>query len=246
MSKRETSGRSDPLVRRELGRALARGSGELLVTVGVVILLFVAYELWFTGFYTAGEQRRLTQRLEQTWRGPQPATVRSIPSPRVGSGFAVLRIPALGKRWKFVVIEGIGTEQLKKGPGHYPDTALPGEVGNFAVAGHRTTYLAPFYNLDRLRTGDRIYVETAAGWFVYRVQDIPGTPAKARQIVSPSAVNVVYPVPHQPDEARAATLRVLTLTTCNPRYSAAQRLIVHALLDNTRSRSLGPPPELGR
>ena len=212
-----------------------------------MILLFVVYELWFTGLYTAAQQRRLTERLEQSWSSrPPAAVVRTITYPKLGSGFANLRIPALGRTWKFVVIEGTGPEQLKSGPGHYPGTALPGQVGNFAVAGHRTTYLAPLHNLDRLRRGDRIYVDTAGGWFIYRVQDIPGTPAKSRQVVPPTATNVVYPVPYQQDEARTATLRVLTLTTCNPRYSAAQRLIVHALLVATQAKSLGPPPELPR
>lgn len=219
--------------------------GELLITAGVVIMLFLGYELWFTGLYTKEQQHTLTQQLERSWdRQSPPTTIQSIPYPPVGAGFAVMRVPRLGRSWKFVVIEGTGAAELKKGPGHFPGTALPGDVGNFSVAGHRTTYLAPFYNLDRLRTGDRIYVETRTAWFIYRVQDIPGTPARARQIVEPTAVDVAYPVPHQPDAERKPTLRVLTLTTCNPRYSATQRLIVHALLVTAQPKSLGPPPDL--
>ena len=237
-----------PPVVRHQGRlrTLLRTVGEILITFGFVIVLFVGYELWFTGFYTKTEQRQLNRQLEQTWRGqPSAPIIEPNPYPSAGTGFAVMRIPKLGRSWQYVVIEGTNTAQLKKGPGHYPGTALPGEVGNFAVAGHRTTYLAPFYDLDRLHAGARIYIETRTAWFTYRVQDIPGTPARAQQIVQPSAVDVAYPVPHQPDESLRPTLKVLTLTTCNPRYSATQRLIVHALLVTARPKSLGPPPELG-
>lgn len=230
---------------RRRWRLTVRTIGELLITAGVVIALFLGYELWFTGVYTHAQQRQLTQRLEQNWISrPPPVTVAAIPYPRAGTGFAVMRIPRLGRNWQYVIVEGTDTAQLKKGPGHYPGSALPGETGNFSVAGHRTTYGAPFYNLDRLRTGDRIYVETRGGWFTYRVQDIPGTPARARQIVSPTTVQVAYPVPHQPDPGLPPSLKVLTLTTCNPRYSAAQRLIVHALLVSADPRPSGPPGQL--
>lgn len=224
-------------------RTLSRGIGQTLITVGVVILLFVGYELWFTGIYTRTEQHQLTQQLQHSWLTP-PAAIQPLAYPRLGSGFAIVRVPRLGRHWKYVIVEGTGTEQLKKGPGHYPGTALPGEVGNFAVAGHRTTYLAPFYNLDRVHAGNRIYIETRSAWFVYRVQRIPGTTAKAQEIVSPSDVQVAYPVPDQPDPALQPTLRVLTFTTCNPRYSAEQRLVIHALLIESRPRSQGPPPGL--
>jgi sortase A len=218
-----------------------RGSGELLVTAGVIVLLFVAYELWWTGITTRHEQTKLLAALQQQWARP----VESAPRvPPFGSGLAVLYIPRLGRHYKFAIVEGTSTADLMKGPGHYPGTALPGQVGNFAVAGHRTTYLHPFYDLDQLQPGDAIVVETRASYFTYRVANIPHTPARYQEIVAPTDLSVAYPVPDQPDPTKAATQRVLTFTSCNPRYSAAQRIVVHALLRASRPRALGPPAAL--
>jgi sortase A len=225
-------------------RTLARGVGQLLITVGVVILLFVVYELWGTGLYTKDQQHQLTKQLEQQWANPAPAPVARLKGPKIGSGIAILRIPRLGRHWAFVVVEGTGFADLQKGPGHYTGTAMPGQIGNFYVAGHRTTYLHPFYDLDKMRRGDLIYVETRATWFVYRAQDIPGTTARFKEIVDPTHVSVAFPVPDQPNASLKPTERVLTFTTCNPRYSAAQRLVIHALLVQQQPKSAGPPAGL--
>ncbi len=121
-------------------RLVARGLGQILITLGVVILLFVVYELWGTNFYTRGQQNKLTKSIEHIWQGSAPdittVNVKEVP---LGSGIAVLRIPRFGKSYHMVIVEGTEYDDLTKGPGHYPDTALPGQVGNFAVAGHRTT-----------------------------------------------------------------------------------------------------------
>jgi sortase A len=111
-----------------------------------------------------------------------------------------------------VVVEGTDEIRLQQGPGHYPGTPLPGEAGNAAIAGHRTTYLHPFYNLNELNTGDPIFITTTQGAFQYDVT--------SSQAVSPTDVSVV-------DDTWSPEL---TLTTCNPRYSASQRLVVHAAL----------------
>jgi sortase A len=102
------------------------------------------------------------------------------------------------------------------------------------VSGHRTTYGAPFNRVDELRAGDPIVIETRDTWFTYRVT--------SETVVSPSAVEVTYPVPGQRDAV--PTKRLLTLTTCNPKYSAKQRLIVHAVLDSSLPKSGGNPPAL--
>jgi sortase A len=218
-----------------------RGTGELLVTAGVVILLFVAYELWWTGLTTKHDQTKLVAGLQQQWARPAGA----VPTiPPFGSGLAILYVPRLGRHYKFAIVQGTSTADLIKGPGHYPGTALPGQLGNFAVAGHRTTYLHPFYDIDRLRPGDAIVVETRATWFTYRVQNIPHTPAKYQEIVSPNDLAVAYPVPDQPNPAATPTQRVLTFTSCNPRYSASQRIVVHALLGSSQPRALGLPSAL--
>src|SRR3954465_9261331 len=230
-------------------RLVVRGIGQLLITFGVVILLFVGYELWGTNFYPQGQQNRLSKDLDKTWTGSAPdITTINVKNVPIGSGIAVLRIPRFGKGYHMVVVEGTGYEDLKKGPGHYPGTALPGQVGNFAVAGHRTTYLAPFNKIDVLRRGDAIVLETKSKWLVYRLQDVPaghGYPAVPfREIVDPSDVKVAFAVPDQGDPDKKPTLRLLTFTSCNPKYSATQRFVVHAELQTVQPKSDGPPAAL--
>jgi hypothetical protein len=118
------------------------------MTTGVVILLFAVYELYGTGLTTAREQDRLERQLAVEWADP-PAVERSAPPvrpvqpPELGSPVAVLTIPRLGEDYRHVVVEGVGREELKKGPGHQPGTAWPGQLGNVVLAGHRTTYGPP-------------------------------------------------------------------------------------------------------
>jgi sortase A len=125
------------------------------------------------------------------------------------------------------VVQGIERPDLRKGPGHYPLTPMPGQLGNAAIAGHRTTYGAPFYRLDELAKGDDISIRTAAGTYHYSVT--------GQLIVPPSDVSVLDPTPDA----------TLTLTTCNPRYSARQRLVVHATLvpDKSPPPAPAPPPQ---
>ncbi len=130
------------------GRALLRGVGELLITAGVVILLFAVYELYGTGLTTAREQDRLERQLAAEWSDPPAAErsappVRSVQAPALGSPVAVLAIPRLGEDYRHVIVEGVGPEELKKGPGHQPGTARPGQLGNTVLAGHRTTTAPP-------------------------------------------------------------------------------------------------------
>lgn len=220
-------------------RTAVRGLGELFITAGLVILLFVVYELWWTGFTTKRDQHRLLNTLHQQWA--HGVLVKDAP---LGSAIAILRIPRLGHKYLFAIVQGTSTADLIKGPGHYPGTAMPGEIGNFAVAGHRTTYEHPFYNINRLRQGDAIVLETENRWYTYTVENIPGTKARYQEIVSPSDVSVAYSVPDQPDPTLSPTQRVLTFTSCNPRYSAAQRIVIHALLTGSMPKSAGLPPAL--
>jgi sortase A len=220
-------------------RTFVRGTGQLFITAGLVILLFVVYEQWWTGFTTKRDQHRLITTLQQEWK--HGITVKNPP---FGSGIAILRIPRFGSKYVFVIVQGTSTADLEKGPGHYAGTAMPGQIGNFTVAGHRTTYLHPFYNINELRPGDPIVIETRTRWLTYTVENIPGTSARYQEIVSPDDFPVSYPVPDQSDPSLPATQRVLTFTSCNPRYSAAQRIIVHALLTGSQPRSAGLPPAL--
>jgi sortase A len=215
-------------------RTLLRGLGQTLITVGVVVLLFCVYELRVTNLYTAQEQGKLGDRLVEQWAGP--VTDGRVPVAfDPGQGIARLYLPTLGTDEVTVVVEGVGTDDLKRGPGHYPGTALPGNVGNVVLSGHRTTYGAPFNRLDELTVGAAVVLETRGFWYTYRVT---GT-----TIVPPSDIGVTLPVP---DRAGATpTERFLTLTTCNPKYSATTRLIVRALLNTRLAKGPGVlPPAL--
>jgi sortase A len=216
----------------------------MLITVGLLILLFVAYQLWGTGIYTAQAQDDLKSDLKEmissapattapdestvatvpgdtatttaTTLAPTTTTIPPLPAADPGEAVALIEIPRVNIDW--AVVEGIGRDDLKKGPGHYPTTPWPGQLGNAAIAGHRTTYGAPFNRLDELDVGDEIKVTDVSGVFTYKV---------TRQfVVSPSDVTVLAP----PDDPTAA---LLTLTTCHPKYSANQRLIIQAALVGT-------------
>src|SRR5207302_5419561 len=157
----------------------------------------------------ARDQSRLRKQFESAQRAPvtTPANPADLPPPTpAGDALAIIKIPKINI--EKTVVQGVGTEDLKKGPGHYPTTPNPGEKGNAAIAGHRTTYGHPFYDLDALKPGDTIFVTTHAGKFQYQVDHSVN--------VSPKDVAVLDPTPDNR----------LTLTTCTPRFSAAQRLIV--------------------
>lgn len=219
-------------------RTVLRGIGQTFITLGLVIMLFCVYELYFTNVYTAKEQSGLREDIRAAWAAPAapPAPGRKLVASRLGSGLAVIWIPRIGMTGKSakVVLEGVGTEDLKRGPGHYPGTALPGQVGNAVISGHRTTYGAPFNRLDEVAVGEAVVLETRDTWFTYRVV--------RQQVVAPTAVEVTYPVPG--DLKAKPTKKLLTLTTCNPKFSARTRLIITAELEAESSKSAGLPQAL--
>lgn len=254
MAEADEAGRraSRPARRGDLARTVVRGLGQTLITLGLIVLLFIVYEVWVTDEINEGRQTELTQDLRQRWEAgedvapvqepPEGAQARPEGGPSqlsLSEGFGFIRIPRFGLDYVRVILEGTDEDSLTEGPGHYPDSALPGDVGNFSLAGHRVGKGSPFLNLDQLQPGDAIIIETRSAWFVYRMLgdpvtgdlggDIDGIPG--REIVAPSAVEVVDPVPGQPGEEPTRSL--LTLTTCHPKFSAAQRLIIHAELDGT-------------
>lgn len=236
-----------PRSNRDLVRTGIRGLGQTLITFGLIVLLFVVYELFVTDIFTNQRQEELTEELLQNWEddpaldptlGPDlPGG--GLPTVPLGDGFARIRIPVFGGDYVKVVVEGTDPDELLQGPGHYVDSAMPGELGNFALAGHRVGKGSPFLDLDRLMPGNAIVIETAETWFTYRVMGDPasgdydtdpsGIPGQ--EIVSPEDVEVVFPIPGVSDTDVEPTAAYLTLTTCHPKFSAAQRLIVHAVLD---------------
>ena len=202
--------------------------GRVLVGFGVLLLLFVAYQLWGTGIQEQRAQNKLRNEIEELFAdaepapvpivepdgGPAPTTTTTEPPlpPPVGDAVAVIRIPSIDV--EKVIVEGVRVADLKRGPGHYPLTPMPGQAGNAAIAGHRTTYGAPFYRLDELDEGEEILVRTVQGEFRYVVDRV--------SVVRPTQVEVL----DQTEEAR------LTLTTCEPRFSARRRLSVSAVLED--------------
>ena len=212
-------------------RTVVRGAGELAFTSGLVVLLFAAYEVDGDGGRVDDTQNALTDQLDQDWRdptvGPAPGPVKVADTGPIGR----LYIPKLDKEW--VVVNGVAKADIKGAPGHYPATAMPGQVGNFSVAGHRARKF--FWRIDELGPGDVIGVETKDYWYVYRMY--------GREVVKPQAVEVVAPVPDRPGAKPAK--RLLTLTTCNPKYNNYQRLIVHAELA-TRVKRDAELPDAGK
>ena len=228
------------------------GVGKVLIATGLLLFGFVAYQLWGTGIETARAQNSLENEFEELLAGTPPATttapsttaaspptsvVDTVPAeslpevpaatttppeaaatsglPPIAEGDPIARIemPSIGV--DKIVVAGVDKNDLKKGPGHYPETPMPGQLGNSAIAGHRTTFGQPFFDVDKLETGDEIVVTTLAGRYVYRVT--------GQQIVSPSDYQVISTT----DPTRAT----LTLTSCHPKYTARERIIIFADLD---------------
>jgi sortase A len=206
--------------------------GRTLITAGIVLLLFAAYQVWGTSFQEGHTQNQLRHTLEKQAqsqsieralanadsldrlpKGP-PVVAPTIAAPAEGKPVGEIWIPVI--HIDQVVVEGTNTLDLRKGPGHYIGTPLPGEAGNSAIAGHRTTYGHPFYNLNEVQVGDPIVLTTDQGVFVYD--------AVHTQVVSPSDGTVL----------KNAFGAFLTLTTCNPRFSASTRLVVTAKLAHSQ------------
>jgi LPXTG-site transpeptidase (sortase) family protein len=210
-------------------RTLVRGFGEVLITFGLVVLLLVVYELWGRVAIISAHQHDMDKQLSQAWADP---TVGPTPSaselpPLSGSAVGRLYIPKLHLQW--VVVEGVALPDIRYGPGHYPGTAMPGKVGNFAMAGHRSPGI--FWDLDQIQSDDYLIVETRTDWYVYQVFQ--------NQIVTPTSVEVIAPTPDQPGVA--PTQADITLTTCNPKWNNYQRLVVHGRLVLTTPHQLRPP-----
>ncbi len=218
-------------------RGTVRTVGELLVTAGVLALLLVVYQLWWTNVQSAHATQVEQDQIVQQWRAadPVPAKRPKAVKPVAGKGFALLYIPRLkDKVWGLPVIEGVGLDVLAKGAGHYPGTAVPGAVGNFALAAHRATNNEPFADIDRLQAGDKVYVQTATGWYTYVLD--------RDKIVQPTDTWVIDPVPGKP--GATPTQALITLTTCNPRWASYERWIWWGHLTHTRAASEGPPDRI--
>ncbi|MFK0152341.1 class E sortase [Streptomyces sp. NPDC090499] len=226
-------------------RVIVRTVSELCITVGTLIVLFVAYVLFWTGVKADSVMHDQIDQLQRQWSAKATvnptATASAAPATpaayHYGRPFAIMYIPRFGFTWNKPVLEGTGTDVLKKGLAHYARTAGLGQVGNFAVAGHRRTYGDPFLDFPKLREGDAIVLTDGTTWFTYRID-------KGPYKTVPTDVEVIDPVPRKSGYTRPG--RYLTLTTCDPEWGHSHRLIVWAHLDSTQPVESGRPKALRR
>ncbi|MEV8020649.1 class E sortase [Streptomyces sp. NPDC086554] len=229
-------------------RVLLRTFSELCITIGTLIVLFVVYVLFWTGVKADNAMDSQIDKLQDQWaQGSVPTRTDDEssdsaspkkPAPyEEGKPFAVMYIPRLGFTWNKPVLQGTGTDVLKKGLGHYGDTAQLGQKGNFSVAGHRRTYGDPFKDFPKLRPNDPVVLTDGTTWFTYRIDNKPLK-------TLPGDIGVIDPVPRK--SGYKGPGRYLTLTTCEPEWGHSHRLIVWAHLDATQPVEAGKPEALRR
>lgn len=238
--------------------------GEVFLTAGALILLFLGWQLWFNDLIVGASQSDASTVLSEQWSSssptqsslisptpsPSPSEAVVVPivlprkdappvlaKPRAAEAFANLFVPRFGADFRRTISEGVALSVLNDsaaGIGHYPNSQLPGAFGNFAVAAHRTTYGKSFHDIHRFVPGDHIYVETKAGWYRYVYRN--------SVYVYPTGVDVLNPVPQMPEVTSRD--RLITMTSCNPIFSAAERIIAYGVFDAWFPRSGGMPNEL--
>ena len=217
--------------------------GELLFTVGAFIALFLVWQMWYTNFEAADNNRAAAAQLEERFaptvekRAEKRTDLPPVADPTdENAGYAKLYVPRWGDDYMVTIAEGLSYKNvLDHGLiGHYPDTAEIGAVGNAGLAAHRMTRGSVFQHVDTLKEGDELIVETAEAWIVYRVT--------SHEVVLPTQGEVLYPVPHQPEAKPESPL--MTLTTCHPLMSTRERYIVYSEFDYWIPRDAGVPDAL--
>lgn len=229
--------------------------GEILITLGVLLFAFLVWQLWWTDVVGNRAQAEIVRELPfEPVPTATPSASASAPAgpviapprhddppvmaePPHATTFATIQVPRWDGEPERPISQGTDRATVLDvlGAGHYEGTAMPGGIGNFAVAGHRTTYAKPFNRVAELQVGDPLVIRTTDNiWYVYRVT--------STEIVAPTDVDVIAPVPGVP--GAVPTERMITLTTCHPMFSAKQRFIVHGVLDYWAPTADGIPAEL--
>lgn len=237
----QASATSKPARGRGVLRQTVQVVGELLITIGVVLLLYVFWQLYWTTFEVQGGMTERIEQFQAETDAPQEVTdLRETGDPpEVGpvihdQVFGVLHVPKWGM--EIPIAQGTTPDVLNNGDaGHYPDTQMPGEIGNFAIAGHRRTYGNNFRRVDIMEPGDPIVVETAQAYLVYRVT--------GHRIVLPSDTEVILPVPDEP--GAVPTTRIMTMTTCHPEFGNSHRYILWSEMEYWVPKEDGRPDVLG-
>jgi sortase A len=234
-----------PLRASDVIRKISQVLGELLITAGIVLLLFVGWELWWTNVEANAKQTEAVQTFAQEFTGPMtpaaPENTVDYGPPVVGTApghggmIGIMYVPRFGADYTRPIIEGTDAGVLDTlGLGHYGTTSMPGAVGNFAVAGHRQTHGAVLDNIHTLVPGDKIYVQTTDGYYTYVFRN--------NQIVLPDRTDVLMPVPTQSGVTPKES--ILTMTSCNPRFGSQERIIAYSTLESWQPASAGPPSEI--
>lgn len=224
-------------------------AGEVLITAGVLVLLFLAWQTWWNSGVLAEQQTAAAAVQGRDWLrlGHEPTVNndQQVPpvqkAPAAAQPLAVIYVPRFGVHWKRVVRQGVDVRSVLNsydaGVGHYPGTAMPGQIGNFAIAAHDTGYGDAFIDLSKLRVGDAIYLQTPQGFYTYRFRN--------DEYVRPDAVAVLLPVPRE--KGLAPTQRLITMTTCNPPYHAQERIAAYGMFESwQRTPPAAIAAEVGR
>ena len=225
--------------------------GELLLTAGVLVLLFVAWQMWIGDIIIAAQKNDEGAAISQQWAeapAPEPPPVVEAEDgttffepviPKVPADTELLgrlHVPRFGADYNFGIYGGTSRARTLDdlGIGVYKDSKMPGEVGNFSMAGHRTTWGKPFNQIDKLQLNDAIVVETPDGWYTYRFRTL--------EYVEPTQTDVLLDVP-QVLGAQTGE-RYITLTACSPLYSLAERIVAYGVFEGFQPRAEGPPKAL--
>lgn len=222
--------------------------GEVFITAGFLVFLFLGWQLWLNDIIVGDQQNHVAADIAKSWDAGNASLNHSPPKPedfgdpaiatepQENSTFAVMYAPRFGDDWVREVGEGIGLKDVlnTRRIGHYPDTQLPGELGNIAFAAHRLTYGAPFRDIDQLQLGDKLYLKTKDGYYTYSFRNL--------EYVAPTGVGVLEPVPQR--LGQEATESMLTIMSCNPKWSVKERIIAYAVFESWRPIAAGPPAEI--
>lgn len=232
--------------------------GELLITAGVLTLLYVGWQLWIGDLIYGAQRNAAGQEISEEWAqeyvAPAPSETAPteteapdaeppvavepviLPEPADAEVFGIMHIPRFGAGYQVPMAGGVSRARTLDpiGIGHYPGTKMPGEIGNFAVAAHRTTYGKPFNRIAELHVNDAIIIETADGWYTYRFRTL--------EYVTPSEVEVLLPVPQVQDAPPGS--RYITLTSCSPMFAMTERIVAYGVFESFTPRADGAPAAL--
>ena len=234
--------------------------GELMIIVGALLGLYVVWQLFYTDIEANSIQADTVHDLPWAYapqntspitagqpNSDQPETIPNelklspdtapvMDEPKQATTFATFYVPRWGENYVKPISEGVDRHKIldRLGIGHYPNTGMPGALGNFAISAHRTTYGKPFNRIAEIKKGDHLIVQTKEAWYVYRVT--------SHEIVRPTAVKVIAPVPNKP--GAAPDDHYITMTSCHPMFSAAERYVVHGVLEYWSPVGNGVPEEL--